>query len=179
MSSSETGEACLFPTLRNTDSAPGIFILAGEEVTRADYWVRQIRETVRFLSGTESLDSMGCRVFVECGPQPILLGMGRYCIHDSDCHWLASLREGSSDWQQILHSVGSLAVLGVQIDWTSFDRPYGRRRVPLPTYPFQRERYWVDESAPASASTLSGGHPLLGQRLSMPMSSEIRFQTGL
>ncbi|RKZ75434.1 MAG: short-chain dehydrogenase, partial [Candidatus Parabeggiatoa sp. nov. 1] len=58
--------------------------------------------------------------------------------------WLVSLRQGQDDWQQLLHSLGSLYVRGAPIDWLGFDHDYPRQRVELPTYPFQRQRYWID-----------------------------------
>ena len=61
--------------------------------------------------------------------------------------YLPSLREGHSDWQQMLTNLGELYVRGVKIDWIGFDKDYTRRKVVLPTYPFQRQRYWVESSS--------------------------------
>ncbi|HEY6552534.1 MAG TPA: SDR family NAD(P)-dependent oxidoreductase, partial [Vicinamibacteria bacterium] len=90
------------------------------------------------------LEEKGYEVFVELGPHPVLLGMGRGCVKDGYGSWMPSLRKGKDDWAQVLESVGSLYVGGVPVDWAGFDRDYDRRRVTLPTYPFQRQRYWVD-----------------------------------
>jgi acyl transferase domain-containing protein len=57
--------------------------------------------------------------------------------------WLPSLRLGCSDWQQLLQSLAELYVQGVSVDWSGFDRDYPRHRVILPTYPWQRSRYWI------------------------------------
>src|SRR5262249_55761791 len=89
----------------------------------------------------------GCGIFLEIGPQPILVGMGRHCLPDGKGMWLSSLRQGQADWYQLLHSLGALYVRGVSVDWAGFDRDYPRRRVVLPTYPFQRQRYWVEMTA--------------------------------
>lgn len=148
---------------------------AGDEVTDPEYWVRHIREPVNFLDGIRSLESAGCRLFLECGPQPVLAGMGRACAEDADLEWFPSRRHGAGEWAQILGSLGRLAVRGVTPDWSAFDEPYSRRRVSLPGYPFQRERFWVEES-PESRRAQAPGHVLLGQRLSLPMSSEARFE---
>ena len=108
------------------------------------YWRRHIREPVRFSASIELLHAQGYEVFVEIGPGATLLGMGRRCLADSKGVWLPSLRKGREDWQQILESLAELYVRGVEVDWMGFDRAYGRRRVMLPTYPFQRQRYWLE-----------------------------------
>jgi acyl transferase domain-containing protein len=92
----------------------------------------------------ETLHQQGYEVFLEIGAQPTLLGMGRYCLPEGVGVWLPSLYQGRKDWQQILQSLGALYVRGVSVDWSAFDRDYPRRRLQLPTYPFQRQRYWAD-----------------------------------
>src|SRR5262249_61909238 len=95
----------------------------------------------------------GCGIFLEIGPQPILVGMGRHCLPDGKGMWLSSLRQGQADWYQLLHSLGALYVRGVSVDWAGFDRDYPRRRVVLPTYPFQRQRYLINPSSPRAKQT--------------------------
>jgi malonyl CoA-acyl carrier protein transacylase/SAM-dependent methyltransferase/acyl carrier protein len=134
-------------------SAPTIEIvscLSGElasenEITSADYWVRHIRYPVRFLDAMNTLVHDNIKVFIEIGPNPTLLSMGRRCITNEDQQylWLPSLRSGWDDWQQILESLATLYVNGNNIDWDGFNRDYPHRRIPLPTYPWQRERHWV------------------------------------
>jgi acyl transferase domain-containing protein len=109
----------------------------------AGYWRRHTRETVKFAESIQTLRAGGIRIFLEIGPEPILIGMGRQCAGDTDTRWLASLQDGQGDWPQMLSSLGVLYVLGAKPDWRAFDQPYGRRRVSLPTYPFQRERHWL------------------------------------
>ena len=70
--------------------------------------------------------------------------MGYQCRKEDIGVWLPSLRPGVEDWQQILDSLGQLYVQGVHIDWSGFHYKYGRRKVVLPTYPFQRQRYWLE-----------------------------------
>ena len=119
--------------------------LAGaEEVSSAGYWRRHAREAVRFGDGMVALREQGYRVFVEVGPSPTLLGMGRQCVPEGTGVWLPSLRNGREDWPQMLESLGRLYVEGVRVDWAGFDRDYARRKVALPTYPFERQRYWID-----------------------------------
>src|SRR5262249_23607388 len=118
--------------------------LATEEIGTPHYWCRHIRQPVQFMAGMETLHAQGCGIFLEIGQQPILVGMGRHCLPDGKGMWLSSLRQGQADWYQLLHSLGALYVRGVSVDWAGFDRDYPRRRVVLPTYPFQRQRYWVE-----------------------------------
>ncbi|MFT7691649.1 MAG: acyl transferase domain-containing protein/acyl carrier protein [Candidatus Latescibacterota bacterium] len=138
----------------------------GEELCTPDYWCRHVREPVHFAAGMETLQRMGCEAFVEIGPRPVLLGMGRQCLPEGAGRWLPSLRPQQGDWQQVLHSLGELWVSGVAVDWRAFDKDCERREVALPTYPFQRLSYWVEKSShvprlPAQSSL----HPLLGKPL--------------
>ena len=76
----------------------------------------------------------------------------------SDGCWLHSLRKGADDWTQILDTLSELYVAGLDIDWESFHRDVRRRRVVLPTYPFERKRFWVDRPpAPAGQSKTPHG----------------------
>ena len=118
--------------------------IANDEVTQPAYWVQHVREPVRFAKSMDVVAQQDCPILLELGPKPVLLGMGRQCIADDVHYWLPSLREGRSDWEQILESLGELYVQGVDIDWQGFDKDYGRRRVVLPTYPWQRKRFWID-----------------------------------
>ncbi len=135
--------------------------LATDEIATPAYWCRHVRQPVRFAASMETLYQQGCDVFVEIGPKPSLLGMGRMCLAKGT--WLASLRQGQNDWQSLLESLGALYRRGMPIDWLSFDQDYPRRRVQLPTYPFQRQRYWVDKIIKRKSATLL--HPLLGQQV--------------
>lgn len=117
--------------------------LSRAEIATPEYWVRHVREPVRFADGMETLHERGYRVFVEIGPSSTLLAMGSLCVPDSAAVWLPSLRAGAG-WEQLLPSLAELYSRGVSVDWTGFDRGYSRRPVELPTYPFQRQRYWAD-----------------------------------
>jgi acyl transferase domain-containing protein/SAM-dependent methyltransferase len=121
--------------------------LAGAQlIGRADYWRRHAREPVQFAAAVKTLEDQGTKVFLEIGPNPVLLGMARRCLKDERQLWLPSLRSGRADWQQMLESLQALYIAGAEIDWARFDCDYPRRRVVLPTYPFQRRSYWLDQS---------------------------------
>jgi len=118
--------------------------VATDEVTTPEYWCNHICQPVRFAAGMESMDQQGADVFLEVGAQPTLLAMGRYCLPEHQGAWLPSLRPQQDDWQQLLSSLAELYVKGIDIDWIGFDRNYNRHRQVLPTYPFQRQSYWID-----------------------------------
>lgn len=139
-------------------------VVASDEVTNAAYWRRHLRQPVQFATGMATLHQEGYHLFVEIGPHPTLLGMGRRCLPETEgtALWLPSLRQGWDDWQQILESLAALYVQGFNADWASFDRDYSRRRVVLPTYPWVKERYWL-ETTPARRSGSSAESPSLWQ----------------
>ena len=131
----------------------------------ARYWRRHAREPVRFAESIRTLRARGIRIFLEIGPAPVLISIARQCVEDSETRWLSSLRKDLEDWHQMLSSLGALFVLGAKPDWSAYDRPFGRRRVALPTYPFQRERHWLPAVSGDSArhrAMVVAGHPLLG-----------------
>ena len=173
-----------------TYSAPRISLIsnvtgqrAAADLTTPDYWCRHLREPVRFAAGLETLHKQGYEIFVEIGPKPTLSAIGQQCLDGGHQVWLPSLRPGQSDWQQLLQSLAALYVRGVPVDWRGFDRDYARRRVNLPTYPFERERYWIP-GAEAQGRKIAWGakrerspHPLLGDQLHLAAAREIRFQS--
>jgi acyl transferase domain-containing protein/NADPH:quinone reductase-like Zn-dependent oxidoreductase/thioesterase domain-containing protein/short-subunit dehydrogenase len=116
--------------------------VAREGTLTAAYWRRQVREPVRFHAGMKALAAAGCNVFLEVGPSADLLGLARSCVEEPEAQWTPSLRKGRNDWQQLLEAAGTLFVAGCDFGFEQLDRGVYRSRVPLPTYPFQRERHW-------------------------------------
>ncbi|OLP20312.1 hypothetical protein BST81_00815 [Leptolyngbya sp. 'hensonii'] len=146
--------------------------VATDDIATPEYWVCHVRQAVRFAEGMATLDQLGYGVFLELGPKPVLLGLGRQCVPEGQGLWLPSLRPVQSDWQSLLESLGQLAVLGLPVDWRSFDRDQPHRCIPLPTYPFQRERHWVEvqrQQVPVRSGRgiEPGQHPLLGAELDL------------
>jgi acyl transferase domain-containing protein/acyl carrier protein len=115
---------------------------AATEFTDSRYWTRQIREPVRFATALQTLRNEGYETFIEIGPSPVLLGMAEAADLGASLN-LPSLRKGKTDWSQILDSLAKLYTRGHNVDWLGFDRDYNRSRIPLPTYPFERRRYWL------------------------------------
>ncbi|ARV58847.1 hypothetical protein BZZ01_09550 [Nostocales cyanobacterium HT-58-2] len=120
-------------------------IRADDSITTASYWENHVCQPVKFAQSMKTLHQEGCEVFLEIGPKPILLDMGRQCLPEGVGVWLPSLRSSQEDWQQMLRSLAELYVQGVKVDWLEFDRDYTRSKVVLPTYSFQRQRYWIDK----------------------------------
>ncbi len=137
----------------------------GKHAIDAQYWRRQVRQPVLFRRAMETLSAMGHELFIEVGPGATMLGMGRQNLADQKFLWLPLLRKIRGEWKQSLESLALLYERGAEIDWEGFDRGYSRRRIPLPTYPFQRQRYWIDtavrrpRSLDEQAATESKGHP--------------------
>ncbi len=156
----------------------------GNEITQPAYWRRHARQPVRFAQSLETLARTPNLVCIEIGPHPVLSGMAMAAQPPDgpgESLWLPSLRKGSDDLAQMSESVGTLYTHGAVIDWAAFGSHIARRRVSLPTYPFQRERCWVTplpgagSTAPSSAAD---GHPVLGRRLRSAL-EEAQFEATL
>ncbi|UUO06408.1 aminotransferase class I/II-fold pyridoxal phosphate-dependent enzyme [Blastopirellula sp. J2-11] len=167
-------------TVRQIDLHPAAIPLAanltgawaGDEIMTPQYWRRHLREAVRFGDGMALLGKKGAKTFIEIGPNPILTGLGRATLDNKDLHWLPSLRAKRDEWQTLLGSLAQLFELGGKIDWQGFEAGYARTKRELPTYPFQRTRFWAPDNMSAATENgayhstattpIVGGHPLLG-----------------
>lgn len=142
-----------------------------KEICQPTYWRRHVREAVKFSSGVQSLINDGYRLFLEVGPGTTLCGMGQLCVPENSAenefNWIPSLKKEKSDWQQICESLGRLYVNGVGIDWKGWEQDCPpRHKVSLPSYAFQRQRYWVDVIDVASSPiVMSDRHPLLNHHI--------------
>ena len=129
-----------------------ISTVTGEEISQAvteDYWCQQVRQCVQFAPAIETLATQGYNLFIEIGSHPILTRLGQKTLANPDYLWLSSLQRGQDDWQILLQSVAKLAVSGVNIDWNGYDKDYARLRLPLPTYAFQKQPYWLTVGEPS------------------------------
>jgi amino acid adenylation domain-containing protein/thioester reductase-like protein len=129
------------PLIPIVSSLTGRLAVPGE-LEQADYWVQQVRNAVRFQDAFESVVDQGANVFIEIGPSPILCGLGATCLTNPDQSasvlWLPSLKDSTDESQVIQESLGRLHTRGVSIDWNAYYKPFGCKRVDLPTYAFQR-----------------------------------------
>ncbi|MFD7815688.1 SDR family NAD(P)-dependent oxidoreductase [Streptomyces sp. NPDC059785] len=162
----------------------------GPEQLRPEYWSEHVLAPVRFYAGVTALYETGCRTFLELGPAPVLLGLGARCLPEDGVGWIPSLRRDREDAHIVGQALGALHHRGVPVDWTAVHRAERPRRTALPSYPWQRERYWFnDEAAGGGAETpaedapgaLFEGHLLSGAPTFSPQLdelSEVFVQTG-
>ncbi|MFG2910210.1 type I polyketide synthase [Kitasatospora sp. NPDC048286] len=141
----------------------------------AEYWYRNVRQTVEFERATRSLLAAGHRVFIESGPQPALM----YAIEDTAANAgapetlvLDTLRRGAGGLRRLQLALAEAHVRGLRVDWERLFAGTGAQRVDLPTYAFQRRRYWLD-ALPADRDQAATGqsaadHPLLGAAVELP-----------
>ncbi|MFI9644478.1 SDR family NAD(P)-dependent oxidoreductase [Micromonospora sp. NPDC051925] len=151
-----------------------------EELRDPGYWVRHVREAVRFGDGVAALQAAGVTTFLEVGPDAVLTAMGRDCVTDEDAVALvAVLRAGRDEPTTLLTALATLHARGVAVDWRAWFAPTGARTTALPTYPFQRRRYWINATNAAtdvaSVGLGAAGHPLWGASVSMAESGEVLF----
>ncbi|WP_420810766.1 type I polyketide synthase [Haliangium ochraceum] len=159
--------------------------LEGHELD-ADYWYQNLRAPVLFQSATERLLADGHDLFVELSPHPVL-SLPLYETFDAREHSaqvVTSLRRGDGTHARMLLSLGELHNRGHKLDWHAFFAPWHPRTVPLPTYAFQYERFWLEAPAPSDADLTSAGlsaaeHPLLGASLSLAESNTDIFTARL
>jgi acyl transferase domain-containing protein/acyl carrier protein len=137
---------------------------ADEVLTEPSYWVNHVREPVRFLAGMQALEKEGVDVLLEVGPAPVLLGMARRFVK-SEVAWLASMRPLQGEFERFATSLADLHVRGAPIRWNAYYRGREGRKLALPAYAFERDRFWLERrEAPSAQPGARDGHPLLGSR---------------
>ncbi|WP_156107398.1 type I polyketide synthase, partial [Streptomyces violaceusniger] len=150
-------------------------VVSAEEITTADFWVRHVRQAVRFLDGVRTLEAEGVTTFVELGPDGVLSAMAQECVTGEDTAFAAALRKDRPEAEALLSAVARAHVRGVAPDWTVLFAGAGVAPVDpaeLPTYAFQRQRYWPSAAALAAGDPESIGlgdidHPLLGAAVAL------------
>ncbi|WP_281260784.1 type I polyketide synthase [Murinocardiopsis flavida] len=166
------------PVVSNLDGG-----LAGEGMCSPEYWVRHVREAVRFADGVAFLEARGVSRFVEVGPDAVLSGMVGTCLAEGggrEAVVVPVQRSGRGEAVTAVSALGALFADGVGVDWAGFYADSGARWVDLPTYPFQRRRYWLDPTATRAADVTSAGlgateHPLLGAVVALPDTDGLVF----
>ena len=143
--------------------------LAGGQVLDAASWRRHAREPVQFGQSVQSLADLGCSVLLEIGPQPVLCGMAAASWPNAEQPTLvASLRRGQPDTPTLMRALAELYIRGATPDFAAFDAPWPRRKLALPTYPFQRQHYWIETRRRPLSAHGQPVHPLLGASRSRP-----------
>lgn len=138
---------------------------ADEALVDPDYWVRHVREPVRFHEGARALEDEGVDVLLEVGPAPILLGMARRSWK-GDAAWIPCMRPGQDESERLATTVAELHVRGAPIRWSAWYRGREGRKLSLPTFAFERDRFWLERRDAPSTARARRGHPLLGARRS-------------
>ncbi|MEU7137783.1 SDR family NAD(P)-dependent oxidoreductase, partial [Streptomyces sp. NPDC046261] len=170
-------------------SAPKIPLISnvtGEQATAdlvcmPEYWVRHVREAVRFADGITALAKAGATVFLELGPDGVLAAMAQQSLDgdNDDLVVVPALRKDRPEETALLTALARLHVAGVDLDWTALFTGTGARRVDLPTYAFQHQRYWPRPAAytgdVVSAGLRPAEHPLLGAAIALADSEGVLF----
>ena len=142
--------------------------ITSEEATNPRYWAKHLRETVRFEDGIKRLVEQSDSIFIEIGPGRDLSSlMVRHIDKNSDLHVLNLIRPSEKDISDIyflLTKIGQLWLYRKKIDWPEFYPGEKRRRIPLPPYPFQRQRYNVEGNLDEVASKRLGGRAAFGRK---------------
>ncbi|MEK8104252.1 acyltransferase domain-containing protein [Micromonospora sp. M12] len=126
---------------------PQIPIAAGD-VTDPEYWVRHVRDAVRFADGIKLLHGQGVTRFLELGPDAVLTAMAAQTLDDDGLAFIPSLRAGRDEPQTFAAFLGQVHLAGIDLDWQAV-LP-GARQVALPTYAFQHQRYWLTRAVPTT-----------------------------
>ncbi len=148
-------------------------LLTAREAASPDYWAQHVRETVRFADGIGFLGELGVTRFLEIGPDGGLCAMAIQSLagRGREIFLTSSLRPGAAEPETFLSSLAGVWVDGVDVDWGVWFEGSGAKRVGLPTYAFQRERYWLTSGLGAADAVSLGqdatDHPLLGAALSL------------
>nr|WP_284706203.1 type I polyketide synthase [Micromonospora phytophila] len=140
-----------------------------DELSAAEYWVRQVREPVRFASAVRSLHEEGVRRWLELGPDAVLTALASRCVPGDDLVLVPALRRGRPAAAALLGALAQLHVHGTTVRWAEVLAGPGVRRVSLPTYPFQGRTFWLDAAPPRRpAAPGSGRSPLVDTSLDLP-----------
>ncbi|WP_042390244.1 type I polyketide synthase [Streptacidiphilus melanogenes] len=123
------------------------------DLTTPEYWVRHVREAVRFRDAVATLEREGVRTFLELGPDGTLTALAQDCVTVDDATFAPALRADRAEGRTLVTALAQVHARGQAVDWPAYFAGTDARRVDLPTYAFQRERYWP---TPAAASPTAG-----------------------
>jgi acyl transferase domain-containing protein len=147
------------PTIPYVSNLTGTWITAGQATDPA-YWARHLRQPVRFAAGISELLKDENRLLLEVGPGRTLSTFAKQQGHADAGRTvgpsLPHAQDSGSDLASMLGALGRLWLAGVSVDWDQVHAGERRRRIPLPTYPFERRRYWIEPNGPARRGATSG-----------------------
>ncbi|MEU2835449.1 hypothetical protein ABZ667_44045, partial [Streptomyces lavendulae] len=146
-----------------------------------EYWVRHVRETVRFADAVRSLADQGVDTFLELGPDGSLCALAQLSVDAVAA--VPVLRRGRGEERALVEGLARLHCAGVGVGWERWYDGTGARRVDLPTYAFQHERYWPaltpDAGDVTAAGLIADAHPMLGAVLPLAQSEGVVFASRL
>ncbi|MFT5283889.1 MAG: non-ribosomal peptide synthase protein (TIGR01720 family) [Planctomycetota bacterium] len=152
------------PTIPFLSNLTGTWITAAEATDPA-YWANHLRGAVRFADGVKVLIEVPERVLLEVGPGNTLTTLASRTARRAECEGFVAIasmrhpRETQSDLEQLLDALGQLWMARVTIDWDGFYTRETRRRIPLPSYPFARERFWIEPGQAGQSAPIVGRKP--------------------
>ena len=153
-------------------------LLTSEQATDPAYWVAHARQPVRFADAVATLKAQGTTTYLELGPEAVLTAMAQSCLTGDDkAQLFPTLREGREEARSLILAFAGAVTAGAKPDWDATFKGTGARAVPLPTYPFQRKRYWLNASAgtsdPSAIGQTSAEHPFLAACIEDPQGEGI------
>jgi len=117
-----------------------------DKFTEPEYWVNHAISPVKFSDSIDFLNKNGCKLFVEIGPKPVLIGMAKRCLPKNSSTWLSCMDNIEDNSKKLLQTTGKLYTFGIDIDWNEVYKYVYYKIVELPTTPFDRQRYWIEQN---------------------------------
>ncbi|MDF1744080.1 MAG: SDR family NAD(P)-dependent oxidoreductase [Gimesia sp.] len=152
-------------------------LVGNEQVLDGTYWADHIRKPVRYADSIASLQEMQANFLLEVGPQPVLTGMARSVWQGERSSLVCCLEKDVDDEVSLLDIVAQGYVQGITPDFTKLNSEQSEQNLLLPTYPFQRQRYWGPAKPKAAQAISHTAHPLLGEKCPLAgLPGEIRFE---
>jgi acyl transferase domain-containing protein/thioesterase domain-containing protein/D-arabinose 1-dehydrogenase-like Zn-dependent alcohol dehydrogenase/acyl carrier protein len=113
-----------------------------DKILDAAYWRDHLRNAVLFSDSVQGAYDGGSRIFLEVGPNPVLLGMARRIVTDESATWIASMKSTGGEYAAISKAVADLYAAGAEFNWAGWDKDFARKKVLLPSYAFQQKFLW-------------------------------------